>query len=243
MKLKLESNPFTNSLIEKNELIYNPVDCIKKENAPEKVIKLFKKAKNKPFAVIVSTDGHILSFGEDQRNIKYDKINHPEKTAIVNALQNASTQLKKSKLDCWNLEKATLFTNIHTLGPMAYSESLWYNLSAIKVIADYKNNEIESLAQEIPHINNMELFKQVAVDYNHQDCPLQVVWNHNSKQANVAHLLWKAKIEMEKLKQQQSINLCQLEKKGYHNAQFIDQSTCPLSNIILSGDTNSHYDR
>ena len=243
LKSTFQSNPVTKDLIEKNKLIYNPVESIEKKDAPKNVIKLFEQIKKRPFAVIINKNGDILSEGEDQRNIEKDGINYPEQTAIINALKNASKKLKQNKTDSWDLEKAILFTNIYTLGPMAYSESFWYNLSKIKIIIDYKSNEIDSLAQEVPSLSNTTLFKQVAADYHDPNCPISVVWNSNSKQTNVSYLLWKAKIEMEGLKQQQAFNLRELEKKGYHSTQFINQTTCPLSDIILSGNENSHYDR
>lgn len=244
LETALKSNEAAVAQIKSGELIYSAVDLVKSANIPESVDSIFKNAGNQPVAIIVRTDGSILSHAFDERSIEGDAINQPEKTAIVGALYQAAAKLREDegKFEAWNLEGARLFTNVRDIGPMAYSESLWYNLSDIKVVADYTDEVVESIAQEMPGTANTELFKQVAADYDNPASPLTVIFNGDPEEASVAHLLWKAKMTMETLKNRQAERLSELEAEHIPQIQFIDGTSAPLSSLVLSSRQSSHYD-
>ena len=238
----LKADDVASSQIKSGELIYNPVELV--SEAPDEVKSLMEKAGDQPFAVIVATDGSIVSYGIEKRDFSHDKINQPEKTAIVRALYKAAEKLRKEegKFEAWNLEGARLFTNIRDIGPMAYSESLWYNLSDIKVVGEFTSDIVDTLAQEIPGIFNKDLFVKVAADYDDPLSPLKVIFNGDPEEASVAHLLWKAKMAMEGLKNQQSERLSRLADDGSPvEFQYIDGRSASLSDLIISSDNSSHY--
>lgn len=239
----LKSDVIASTQIKTGELVYNAVNLT--TEPPIEVKKIMQSAGEQPVAVIVRADGHIMSYGLDERDIANDEINLPEKTAIVSALYKAAEKLRKEegKFESWNLEGAQLFTNISDIGPMAYSESLWYNLSDIKVVKDFTSDTVDSMAQEMPGMSNKDLFIQVAADYDDPSSPLKVIFNGDPEQASVAHLLWKAKMAMENLKNRQAERMTQLEQEAGHiEINYIDGSTSPLSDLVITSRTSSHYD-
>ncbi|MBL4588875.1 MAG: hypothetical protein JKY11_02195 [Alphaproteobacteria bacterium] len=242
----LKENDITSSQIQSGELVYNAVDLVESTDIPEQVNNLFKQAGEQPVAIIVRPNGDIMSIGLDERDPSIDGINAPEKTAIVSALYKAAAKQRdeEGKFEAWNLEGARLYTNISDIGPMAYSEALWYNLSDMKIVEDYTSTLVDALNQELPGTENAVIFEQVAADYNTGSSPLQVIFNGDPEEASVAHLLWKAKMAMEGLKNRQTERLSELtqQNNGMPTFQYIDGTTAPLSDLILSSQESSHYD-
>lgn len=241
----LKADKVASAQIDTGELVYNPVDLVTKADAPKKVVRLFEWVGKQPFAVIIGRDGEIMSGGMDERYFSPTKINQPEKTAIVNALYKAAAKLRDvdGKFEAWNLEGAHLYTNIANIGPVAYAESLWYNLSDIRVVEEYTCDVIERAAQEMPGIDNKILFAKAAADYDAEDSPLKVVFNGDPEGASVAHLYWKAKMAMEGLKNRQAERLNELEQNsGITQIAYIDGTEGALSDLVQSSSLNSHYD-
>ena len=243
LEAALKGDEAASSQIRSGELVYNAVDLV--TEMPGEVEKLMKNAGEQPVAVIVATDGSVMSYGLEERDLANDAINRPEKTAIVSALYKAAAKLReeKGKFEAWNLEGARLYTNIRDIGPMAYSESLWYNLSDIKVVEGFTSDVVDTMAQEMPGIGNRDLFGQVAADYDDPSSPLRVIFNGDPEEASIAHLLWKAKMAMEGLKNLQAERLTQLERQaGPVEFQYIDGRVGPLFGLVLSSRESSHYD-
>jgi len=225
------------------ELVFIPVDPVSVANAPKEIIDLLKQAQDQPVAVVVRTDGSILSIGYDDRDAVNDAINAPERTAIVSALYKAAAELRdEGRFEAWDLDGACLYTNITEIGPMAYSESLWYNLSGIKVVNDFASTMVNESAQELPGMTNAELFTQVAGEYGAPSSPLRVSFGGDPDQASVAHLLWKAKMRMEELKNQQADRLLELAKQSSLNIQLVDGTTMPIAELVKSSTQSSNYD-
>ncbi len=230
--------------IKSGELVYNAVDRVSTKDVPQEVNKLFAQAGDQPCAVIFRPDGSVMSFGLDERDLAYDAINEPEKTAIVSALYKAAARLRdeEGKFDAWDLEGARLYTNIRDIGPMAYAESLWYNLSGITVVSDYASDVVDGLAQELPGTSNRVFFRQVAADYDSPVSPLRVAFGGNPEEASVAHLLWKARMAKEALESRQAERLLMLEQAGGPvQIEFIDGRRGPLSGLVSSSRASSHY--
>lgn len=241
----LKADEVASAQIASGELVYNAVDLVAENDVPENVVSLFKWAGEQPFAVIIGQDGVIMSGGMDERDLSPAQINQPEKTAIVSALYKAAAKLreKDGKFEAWNLEGAHLYTNIRDIGPVAYAESLWYNLSDIRVVEAFTSDVTERMAQEMPGTENRILFAQAAADYDTPDSPLKVVFNGDPEGASVAHLYWKAKMAMESLKNRQAERLQQLEKSnGITQISYIDGTQGPLSDLVQSSAHKSHYD-
>jgi len=233
------------SQIDTGELIYSAVDLVQSHNISHDINTIFQNAGTQPVAVIERKDGSILSYAFDERDQQNDSINYPEKTAIISALCKAAKTLRKDedKRESWDLEAARLLTNIREIGPMAYAESLWYNLSGISIIANYTDDVIDDMAQEKPGTSNRNLFKQVAAEYNNSICPLTVTFNGNLKEPSAAHLIWKAKMLEESIRRKQADRLQQLKNQGIcPNMQFIDGTQASLSDFVLSSEQSSHYD-
>lgn len=225
-------------------LIYNPVDPVNEDEVSAEVLEMFQEQDVRPMAVIVRQDGSILSSSVDLR-MATEKVNLTEKTAIIRALHNAAKfqREQEGKFESWNLEGATLYTNIKEIGPMAYAESLWYNLSGIKVVGHLTDPQIERMAEEVPGINNIDLFRQVAADYDSDVSPLSVVFNGNPEEASAAHLLWQAKMHREGILRQQADRLTALETTGgMSHIGFTNGTVASLSDVVEASGTSSHYD-
>lgn len=236
------NDPDISARIKNGEMVFNPVEAVSSECVPIAAKELIEKAGKVPAAVIVSKEGLVIGFGCDERKPE-DYMNLPENTAFIRALFNAADGLRSSgKFESWNLEGAFLYTNIREIGSLAYSESLWYNLSGIRVIEDLASDEADFIAREMPEIPNAELFKIVAAEYDDPSLPIRVVFIGNSEEASVAHLLWKSKMAMEELKSRQSDRLSRLASEGGRiNVNFVDGTQCPPEDFVLSSKESSNY--
>lgn len=242
LEAALMSDETAAAQIKSGELVYIAVDLVKSGDLPEGVDSIFQRAGSQPVAVIVRADGSILSHAFDQR-VEGDSVNQPEKTALVGALYQAAAKLRdEGKFEAWDLEGARLFTNVRDIGPMAYSESLWCNLSGMAVVEEYSSAVVDSMAQEMPGTRNAELFEQVAADYDHPGSPLKVIFHGDQEEASVAHLLWKAKMAMESLQNRQAERLLALEQGADLHIQYIDGTRASLSRLVCSSRQSSHYD-
>jgi len=244
LELALNEDPAATRQIKSGELVYNAVKAVENEDIPADVKAIFEQAGDQPVAVVVSQDGQIMSHGLDEREGS-DAINHPEKTAIVRALHQAAHKLRheEGKLESWNLEGATLYTNIKDMGPLAYAETLWYSLSGIKFTADYNSDVVENMAQEVPGLDNRALFRQVAADYNDQQCPLNVAFGGDPDVASVAHLLWRARKVKEALLQRQAESLSMTQDLSDVQISFFDGSPpVALGEFVAHSGENTHYD-
>ncbi len=244
LEAALMSNETAAAQIKSGELVYIAVDHANSSDLPEGVDSILRRAGSQPVAIIVRTDGSILSSAVDQRSLGGDAMNRPEKTALVGALYQAAANLREDegKFESWDLEGARLFTNVRDIGPMAYSESLWYNLSGISVVDEYTDAAVDCVAQELPGTGNAELFKQVAADYDDPASPLKVIFHGDPEEASVAHLLWKAKMAMETLQNRQAERLSALEEGANLCIQYIDGTLASLARLVCSSRQSSHYD-
>ncbi len=227
------------------ELIYTPVNLVDDDIVPDNVLKIMRDAGEQPVAVIVHPDGRILGQSLDERDLGNDGINLPEKTAIVRAIEKASTYLrdKESKFASWELEKATVYTNIRDIGPMAYSGLLWSDLSEAKVVSSFATDLVDEMAQEVPGISNRNLFLQVAVDYDSRKSPLSVVFNGDPEDASVAHLVWKARMQAEKVKNAQAVRMDELvARPDLPKVRMIDGTYINLSRLVETSEVSSDYD-
>ena len=240
----LSCEPATSEQIQSGELVFNAIEPVVASKLSAEVKAIFDQAMDQPVAVLVRADGSVLCHATDLRERNQDQINQPERTAIVGALYKAASKLRQEedKFEAWNLEGAWLYTNIRAIGPMAYSESLWYNLSGIKVVRDYTSPAIDKLAQELPGMKNSELFLQVAAEYGSESSPLNVAYFGDPTEPSVAQMLWKAKMDMEALKNRQSQRLQELEQGGPPATQLIDGTDMPLSKLLMTSSQSSNYD-
>lgn len=240
----LRQEPVTNEQVLAGELIFNTVDPVGTSELSTEIKAIFDQAKDQPVAVLVRTDGSVLCHAIDERCQQQDQINQPERSAIVGALHEAASKLRQDegKFEAWNLEGAWLYTNIREIGPIGYSESLWYNLSGIKVVSDYTSPIVDERAQEMPGMNNSDLFLQVAAEYNSESSPLRVSYLGDPDEPSVAQMLWKAKMEMEARKGRQSDRLQELEQARPCTIQLIDGTSVPLSDLVMTSSQSSNYD-
>ncbi len=208
------AEPWIAKEVKEGRLVYNSITLTQEKDVPEAVSSFLKNAGQIPAAIIMSDVETVLGSAVDTRD-SGSAINEPENTAIVRALYNAASSLRDNgKFDSWNLGGARLYSNIRNIGPVAYSESLWYNLSEIYVVEQYATDRVDELAEELSGISNRQLFKKVVADYDNDCCSLNVVFTGNPEQPNVAHLLWKAKLARGKLEQEQSNKAFNLKKKA-----------------------------
>ncbi|HCQ71374.1 MAG: hypothetical protein CL570_07905 [Alphaproteobacteria bacterium] len=232
------NDPALNTERTSGNLILTPVQNLNTPETPAIVKDLFDCYGSTPFAVITEPNGNLITQSADTRSIT-QSIDEPEKTAIVSALYKAAAHNKAQNKDQpWNLQGAKLYTNITDIGPLAYTESLWYNLSEINLLPDYSSEVINEQAQELSGTTNTDLFLQVTAEYNVTGSPLTVIFNGNEEQASIAHLLWRAKTAREALERQQSTLMKSI---GTEKITYIDGSSDVLKNIINHNERDSHY--
>ena len=242
----LKADAQASAQIDSGELIYTPVNAVQDGDVPGPVFDFMRIAGEQPIAVIVHPDGRILSQAWDNRDAANDGINLPEKTAIVSAIEKASITLRESadKFESWDLEGATVYTNISEIGPMAYAGLLWSNLAGVKVVESMATDLVNEIAREVPEMDNRTLFKQVAADYDSSTSPLSVVFNGDPNEASAAHLLWKARMQAEKIKNAQDGRLQALAASpaGLPRIRTIDGQTITLGRLVETSDFSSDYD-
>jgi len=231
------------SQVRDGELVYIPVGRVGEGDVSGEIQELFERAGETPIAVVVRGDGSILSVGREGRDAERDAINAPERSAMVSALYEAAAVLRaQGRFEAWDLDGASVYTNISAIGPMGYSESLWYNLSGIKVVRDFESGAIDERAREMPGLSNAELFAQVAGEYDSESMPLRVSYGGDLERASVAHLLWKAKMRMEELASEQADRLVELGKRGGMTIELVDGSAVDLGGFVKSSKQSSNYD-
>jgi hypothetical protein len=229
-------------LVRTGDLIYNPVTRVDKNAVSPNVQRIFETAGHHPVAIVVSKEGDPLSYGIDLRDPDWaDGINLPEKTAIVSALRDAAQQLRKQGIfESWNLNGARVITNITDIGPQAYGETLWCNLSGIEVVPEYGGEIVDMLAQEVPGVSNRETFKKAAQDYNVEGASIGVEFRGDPESASIAHQYWAVHTRREALLNQQAERVA-----GLHRIQagFLGATTpLRLTDIVESSLQRTHYD-
>lgn len=238
----LQENPVTSDLIKTGGLIYNPVNMIGKDDISAMARKMFERVGEQPFALVVSKDGYILSHGLDTRDEANDGLNMTENTAIVSALHKAAQDKRKSGVfESWNLEGARLITNISDIGPQAYAETLWYNLSGIDVVKEYTGPTVDTLAMEMPGMTNREAFGLAMQDYDSDYAPIKVTFGGNSEDASIAHQLWAVQMRRESLLTRQAERLENLQgvRAGFLGASVIPMN---INDVIESERISTNYD-
>ena len=239
---EIKKNPLLSELVKRGDLIYNPVAQTTKDSLSGHVRSIFETAGHHPVAVVVGKDGRSLAYGIDLRDPEWaDGINLPENTAIVSALHAAAQELRKQGVfESWNLDGARIVTNITDIGPQAYAETLWYNLSGVDVVAEYGGDVVDMLAQEVPGVPNREIFKKAAQDYNVEGASIGVQFRGDPAEASIAHQYWAIHMRRETLLNRQAERL-----SGLHGIQagFLD-ATKPLQlfDIVESSLRSSNYD-
>lgn len=198
---RLSQSPETKELVKAGKLIWTPV--IESANIPLTIERDLTDSSEQdiPYAAIVSAEGEVLSSARDERRNQKGGINEFEKTAIVVALQKAWTYQREERgiFESWNLKKARLITNIADIGPLAYAESLWANLSTIEIAGN--TPEIDKAARELPSLSNTDLFKMVAADYNTHPSPLTAVHLGDPYTPNRSHAAWRDIVRKRKEKE------------------------------------------
>jgi len=237
----LRSVPTISALIETGDLIYNSVSPTPGTDLPSEVRAIFEKASEQPRAIVTSPDGNeIFATGTDDRDLQHDGVNRYDKTALLSALHQASERKRQAGFfESWNLEGATLFTNVRDIGPLAYAETLWCNLSNIVVVEDAASEAVDRAAREDPHRPNREVFRAVAAEYNSSKTPIRTRFLGDPEDANVAHRYWAAHIAREAMLERQADRLDDLAEI---HVNLVDGVSVPLSQLIETADRRSHYD-
>jgi deoxycytidylate deaminase len=237
---RFKSDPVVASLIDSGEIVYNPVSLLEENNINPSIKEIFDDYPHEPVAVVVARDGkEIISTGYDERDEENDHINQPEKTAIISALHKAAEARRQAgEFESWDLEGASLITNIADIGPLSYAESLWYNLSGISVVDGYGSEEVELRARELPWVANRELFRKVAAEYDSPDSHLSVRFMGDPDKASVAHLYWAAHIARENMLSAQAKRLQGFESL---NLETIGGDEISPDDLIETSNQNSHY--
>jgi hypothetical protein len=218
------------------------------EKAPRKLAQIFKTETNfgggfvSPSAAIISRDGQrILGVGRENRvgegNGK--KSYAFESGAVVRAIHAASAELRQEgQFNSWDLNGAILLTNIFDLGPLAFSEALWSNLSAIVLLQNLADSN-PGAVREFIGVTNSTLFNMVAADYNSDDSPVRVT-HLGAKLDSTAHQLWQAQQSQEEILSEQALRLQELNGVRF---RYIDGGEAALSEFVQHSDVPStHYD-
>ena len=237
----LRSDPTISALIETGDLIYNAVTSATQADLPSDVRAVFERADDQPLAVVASPEGHeILATGADHRDPAHDVVHRHDMTALLSALHRASERKRQAGVfESWDLKGATLFTNVRDLGPLAYAETLWCNLSNITVVRDAASEAVDLAAREDPMQSNCDLYKAVAAEYNSSETPVRTRFLGDPNDANAAHRYWAAHVAREAMLDRQAERLREL---GDMDVGLVDGSSLPLEQFIETTRQHSHYD-
>lgn len=237
----LRSDPTISALIETGGLIYNAVTSATQADLPSGVRAVFEEADDAPFAVVASPDGReILATGTDHRDPEQDDVNRHDKTALLSALHRASERKRQAGVfESWDLQGATLFTNVREVGPLAYAETLWCNLSNITIVQDTASEAVDFAAREDPEQPNRDLFKAVAAEYNSAETPVRTRFLGDPNDANAAHRYWAAHVAREAMLDRQTDRL---EGLGHIDVGRVDGSSLELAQLVETSGQSSHYD-
>lgn len=138
-----------------------------------------------PVSAVVR-DGHILAVSADHR-CKDALFASADYTAIQMA---AKDQKDKNILQPWNLREATLYTSSLEVGPLAYTECQWANITRIIPVKDARSRT----ANDAKNISNDVLGQVVGtVGYNHPQSAVVMV--HLDGFANKAQNGWRERME------------------------------------------------
>lgn len=253
LKKALLADPLTAAQVQSGALVYNNVEGVDAQNIPQHVNDLFQSAADQPFALIVTPEGQVLSFGVDERSASGEF----ENMAVIRALHKASGEKKKAGIsEPWNLRGAILYTNIRDLGPASYAETLWYNLSTIKVVNDYASDAVNDAARETD-LPNSEAFRAVADEYGAPGSLLNVanvatLGGASDPQtltltpdAGIAQILWFAKMRQERLLGLQAQRLDALAQAGLSSVRVLTDKglgRIDLGAVVASSRQSSNYD-
>lgn len=245
----LRSNPDTGILIERGQLVFNPVSLAPPQELEDGDLLLMKRFNRYPVARVLSKEGEVLGSETQQQ---------PGQNAIIGALQNAAlVQRSKGVFESWDLNGAVLQTNIRDIGPAAYAETLWYNLSGIEVIENLNTPEIDAQATEITGMSNAKAWELVAAEYNVSGAPINVAFatelsNQTAARSlsvdgasSVAHLFWNAAMAKEALLRRQVGRLKKLGESGIEKFYIFDGGKifeAPLHQLVQANDRSSDYD-
>lgn len=138
-----------------------------------------------PVSAVVR-DGHILSISGDLRNEEA-----PFASADYTAIQMACHDQKNQNVtQPWNLREATLYTSSLEVGPLAYTECQWANITRIIPVKDARCRA----ANDARNISNEALGQVVGtVSYNHPKSAVVMV--HLEGFANKAQHGWRERME------------------------------------------------
>lgn len=237
----LRSDPTTLALIEAGELIYNAVSRTTQADLPSGVRAAFEDADDRPLALVTSPDGNeILATGTAERDSEPDGVHRYDKTALLAALHQASERKRQAGVfESWDLNGAQLITNVRDVGPLAYAETLWCNLSNITIVQDTASEAVDLAAREDPQQPNRDLFKAVAAEYNSAETPVRTRFLGNPDDANAAHRYWAAHVARERMLDRQAERLRDL---GDLDVRLVDGSRFDLAQLVETGRRHSHYD-
>ncbi len=136
------------------------IENAKTEELPDAVKQALSAA---PVALV--TGDHVIA-GQDERGKHFTFI--PEVTAMRAACQQ---QKQNGAAEPWDLQRATLYTHSHHIGPLAYAEAQWANIARLVRVSGAGN-----IQPEAPLVSNDELFRAIAArPYNNPHSVLRVV--------------------------------------------------------------------
>lgn len=138
-----------------------------------------------PVSAVVR-DGHILSISGDRRNEEA-----PFASADYTAIQMACHDQKNNNVtQPWNLREATLYTCSPDVGPLAYTECQWANITRIIPVTDTRCGAVN----DAKNISNETLGQVVGTaGYNHPQSAVVMV--HLDGFANKAQNGWRERME------------------------------------------------
>jgi hypothetical protein len=226
----LESNTQCVSDMNQAEAPSIPVRQAAASDVPPEVRELFTKesqGRTRPVAVVANTAGdngqfRVLSVQADKRDNRGKKssrrsrgstystdesgVNDFERSAITAALHRAcQRQRSEGVFESWDLDNATVYTNLDSIGPLAYSEAQWCNVKQfVSLATDFGSEAVEKAGRECPQLDNRELFIRVASEYNSSQSSIRVTHLGQtrtvspasdavrSQEPSIAHVYWKA---------------------------------------------------
>ena len=207
----LHENEISRKLLESGHLVTTPVKSVLSAGLPAAVKSMFPSVGSRtPFAVVWNeTEHRVLGCSADTRPSRGSSTTTPatsvnvfENTAVMRALHGAATAARQEGVFAsWDLHRSVVYTNIADIGPLAYSESLWFNIGCFMIVTDFTHPEIELAARESPHLPNDRLFSLVSMEYDDVDSsPVVVSFPYATRRGALAQRYWGTKMEAEQLK-------------------------------------------
>lgn len=237
----LAGSKTTKRLAEKGQLIYVPVrraDPMSSVRGLDAYGRMrIAGQQRRPYAFLVDKQGAVI--GEADQG----PTNIGDQLPIIRALHRAAI-LKRAQgvFESWNLQEATLVTNIRDIGPLSYAETLWYNIDHIDVIDDPIYAGLQQNAREHPAISNRQLFSKVAAEYDASACPLAVRYMGDPEQSSIAHQFWRAHQGREALLRAQASRLPTLAAGKVDVSSIDTGQAIPIEALFAADGRNSHYD-